>query len=262
MLKFSAHIGYLFKERALIDRIDAAAKAGFTAIESRFPDGVSAADFKRAAERNNLKVLGINTPQGGEGEFGLCALPGRQDDWRAAFAQTLDYVETVGGLAIHCLAGKVPPEQRGEAEAVFVENLKRAADQAAAKNIKLYIEPINPRDVPNYFLNEVEHAARIIAKVGSDNVFMQYDFYHVQIVGGDVIERFKKHRKHIAHIQCSQVPVRHEPNEDGEINYPFLFAEIDRLGYPYWVGCEYIPSTPRTEDSLGWARLYGVVPRP
>ena len=261
MPRFSAHLGYLFKERPLIDRIDAAAAAGFTAIEGRFPDGVSAADFKRAAERNNLKVLGINTPQGSETEFGLGALPGRQKDWQVAFAQTLDYVETVGGLAIHCLAGKVAADQRREAEDIFVENLKRAADQAAAKNIKLYIEPINPRDVTGYFLNEVEHAADIIGKVGSDNVFMQYDFYHVQIVGGDIVERFKKHQNLIAHIQCSQVPVRHEPDEDGEINYPYLFAEIDRLGYPHWVGCEYIPSTPRTEDSLAWARPYGVVPR-
>lgn len=261
MPRFSAHIDYLFKERPLIERIDAAAAAGFTAIEGRFPDGVSAADYRRAAERNNLKVLGINTPQGGEGEFGLGALPGRQDEWRAAFAQTLDYVAAVDGLAIHCLAGKVAAGQRGEAEAVFIENLKRAAEEAAGRNIKLYIEPINPRSVPNYFLYQVEHAADIIAKVGSDNVFMQYDFFHVQIVGGDIIERFKKYQPLIAHIQCSQVPVRHEPDADGEINYPFVFAEIDRLGYAHWVGCEYMPSTPRTEDSLGWARQYGVKPR-
>ena len=260
MPRFSAHLGYLFTDRPLLARIDAAAACGFQAIEGRFPD-VPAADFKHAVERNNLKVLGINTPQGGAGEFGLGALPGRQDEWRAAFAQTLDYVEAVGGLAIHCLAGLVAPAQRREAEDVFVENLKRAADQAAAKNIKLYVEPINQRSVPNYFLYQVEHAADIIAKVGSDNIFMQYDFFHVQIVGGDIVERFKKYQPLIAHIQCSQVPVRHEPNEDGEINYPYVFAEIDRLGYPFWVGCEYIPSTPRTEDSLGWIRKYGVKPR-
>lgn len=261
MPRFSAHIDYLFKERPLIERIDAAAAAGFTAIEGRFPEGVSAADYRRAATRNNLKVLGINTPQGGEGEFGLGAVPGRQDEWRAAFAQTLEYVAAVDGLAIHCLAGMVAPAQRRDAEDVFVDNLKRAADQAAEKNIKLYIEPINQRSVPNYFLYQVEHAADIIAKAGSDNVFMQYDFFHVQIVGGDIIERFKKYQPLIAHIQCSQVPVRHEPNEDGEINYPYVFAEIDRLGYAHWIGCEYIPSTPRTEDSLGWIRKYGVNPR-
>jgi hydroxypyruvate isomerase len=253
--RFSAHLGYLFPDRPLLQRIDAAAAAGFAAIEGRFPDGVPAEDFKRAVERNKVKVLGINTPQGGETEFGLGAVPGREDDWKATFAQALDYVSTVGGLAIHCLAGKVAPEQRRKAEDVFVENLKRAADQAAARKIKLYIEPINPRDLPNYFLTQVEHAADIIGKVGSDNVFIQYDFYHVQIVGGDIIERFKKYQPLIAHLQCSQVPVRHEPDADGEINYPFVFGEIDRLGYRDWIGAEYRPSG-RTEDGLGWMAKY------
>jgi len=255
MLRFSAHLGYLFSDRPLLQRIDAAAAAGFKAIEGRFPDGVPAAEFKRAVERNKLKVLGINTPTGGESEFGLGAIPGREDEWRATFAQALDYVAAVGGLAIHCLAGKVAPEQRRAAETVFVENLKRAADQAAARNIKLYIEPINPRDLPNYFLTQVERAAEIIGKVGSSNVFIQYDFYHVQIVGGDIIERFKRYQPLIAHLQCSQVPVRHEPDADGEINYPFVFAEIDRLGYPHWIGAEYIPRG-RTEDGLSWMAPY------
>ena len=260
MPRFSAHLGYLFKDRPLLERIDAAAAAGFKAIEGRFPDGVPATDFKRAVERNKVKVLGINTPAGGENEFGLGAIPGREEEWKASFAQALDYVSAVGGLAIHCLAGKVAPAQRVAADKVFVENLKRAADQAAARNIKLYIEPINPRDLPNYFLNAVEHAADIIGKIGSNNVFIQYDFYHVQIVGGDIIERFKKYQPLIAHLQCSQVPVRHEPDADGEINYPFVFAEMDRLGYAHWIGAEYVPRG-RTEDGLGWARPYGVVPK-
>jgi len=259
MLRFSAHLGYLFADRPLLERIDAAAAAGFKAIEGRFPDGVPAADFKRAVERNKVKVLGINTPSGGENEFGLGAIPGREAEWKTTFAQALDYVSAVNGLAIHCLAGKVASDQRRAGEKVFVENLKRAADLAAARNIKLYIEPINPRDIPNYFLNDVEHAADIIGQAGSGNVFIQYDFYHVQIVGGDLIERFKKYQPLIAHVQCSQVPVRHEPDADGEINYPFVFAEIDRLGYPHWVGAEYKPRG-RTEDGLGWARPYGVVP--
>ena len=256
MPRFSAHLGYLFLDRPLLQRIDAAAACGFKAIEGRFPD-VPAADYARAVERNNLKVLGINTPSGREGEFGLGAVPGREGDWKEAFAQALDYVSAVGGLAIHCLAGMVPPDARKNAERVFVENLKRAADQAAAKNIKLYIEPINPRDIPNYFLTQVEHAADIIGQVGSDNVFLQYDFYHVQIVGGDIIERFKKFQPLIAHVQCSQVPVRHEPDADGEINYPFVFAEMDRLGYPHWIGAEYKPRGT-TEAGLGWGAAYGL----
>src|SRR3569833_123963 len=255
MPRFSAHLGYLFLARPPAPRPAAAAASGIKAIKGSLPD-VTAADYARAVERNNLKVLGINTPSGREGEIGLGAVPGREGDWKEAFAQALEYVSAVGGLAIHCLAGMVAPEQRKEGERVFVENLKRAAGQAAAKNIKLYIEPINPRDIPNYFLTQVEHAADIIGQVGSDNVFIQYDFYHVQIVGGDIIERFKKFQPLIAHVQCSQVPVRHEPDADGEINYPFVFAEMDRLGYPHWIGAEYKPRG-KTEAGLGWGAEYG-----
>ena len=257
MPRFSVHLSYLFKERPFLQRFDAAAACGFKAIECRFPDDVPPAEFKQALERNKLRALGINTPTGGEGEFGLGAIPGRQDDWNKAFAQALDYVSAVDASAIHCVLGRVEPAQRPEAEKVLVENLKRAADLAEARNVKLYLEPINPRSQPNYFLNTVEQAADIIGQVGSKNVWIQYDFYHVQIVGGDLITRIEKYLPMIGHIQCSQVPVRHEPDGDGEINYPFVFAEIDRLGYQGWIGCEYIPRA-RTEDGLAWGREYGL----
>lgn len=256
MPRFSAHLDYLFQDRPLLQRIDAAAACGFKAVEGRFPD-VQAADYKAALERNGIRALGINSPMGGEGQFGLAALPGREADWDASFAQALDYVTAIGATAVHCLAGKVDPGQRAQADKVFVENLKRAADQAAAKNIKLYIEPINPRDQPGYFLSQVEHAADIIAKVGKPNLWMQYDFYHVQIVGGDLIKRLEKHIAIIGHIQCSQVPVRGEPDAQGEINYPFVFAEVDRLGYKEWIGCEYRPRGT-TESGLGWGAEYGL----
>jgi len=258
MPRFSAHLDYLFADRPFLQRIDAAAAAGFKAIECRFPEGVPAGDFKRALARNKVQALGINSPTGGEGEFGCCAVPGRQDEWQKTFAEALDYVAAVGASAVHCLAGKVERERRAEADRVFVENLKRAADLAAENNIKLYIEPINPRDLPGYFLNEVEHAADVIAKVDRPNLWLQYDFYHVQIVGGDLIRRFETHRAIIGHLQCSQVPVRHEPDADGEINYPFVFAEVDRLGYQGWIGAEYRPRG-RTEDGLAWAKPYGLV---
>jgi hydroxypyruvate isomerase len=260
MPRFSAHLDYLFTDRPFLQRIDAAAAAGFKAIECRFPEGVPADDFRRALERNNVQALGINSPTGGKGEFGFCAVPGRQDEWRKSFADVLDYVTAVGASAVHCLAGKLAVAERPKAETVFVENLKSAANRAADKNIKLYIEPINSGDMPSYFLSRVEHAADVIAKVDRPNGWLQYDFYHVQIVGGDLIRRFEKYRKIIGHVQCSQVPVRHEPDSDGEINYPFVFSEIDRLGYTGWIGAEYRPRG-RTEDGLGWARPYGVVPR-
>ena len=152
--------------------------------------------------------------------------PGREKDWQALFARALDYASAIGGSAIHCLAGKVAPEQRPAADRVFIDNLTRAADLAAAKNITLLIEPINARDRPNYFLNHVEHAADIIAKIGKPNIRMQFDFYHVQIVGGDLIHRLEKFLPVIGHLQCAAVPSRHEPDE-GEVNYPAVFEAVD-----------------------------------
>ncbi|HEY5217038.1 MAG TPA: TIM barrel protein [Pseudolabrys sp.] len=259
MPRFAANLGYLFTERALLERIDAAAASGFKAIELQFPYDVPASQVKAAIARNQLTMLGVNTPPGErDGEFGLAAVPGRERDWQVLFARALDYITAIGGSAVHCLAGKVAPEQRPAAERVFIDNLSRAADLAAAKNITLLIEPINARDRPNYFLNRVEHAADIIAKAGRPNIRMQFDFYHVQIVGGDLLYRLEKYLPVIGHLQCAAVPSRHEPDE-GEINYPAVFEAVDRLGYKGWIGCEYRPRG-RTEDGLGWAKRYGVNP--
>jgi len=258
MPRFAANLGYLFTERALLERIDAAARAGFKGIELQFPYDVPASQVKEAIARNKLTVLGVNTPPGErEGEFGLAAVPGREKDWQALFARALDYISAIGGTAIHCLAGKVPPEQRPAAERVYIDNLVRAADLAAQKNITLLIEPINAKDRPNYFLNHVEHAADIIAKAGRPNIRMQFDFYHVQIVGGDLVRRLEQFLPVVGHLQCAAVPTRHEPDE-GEINYPYVFDEVDRLGYRGWIGAEYRPRG-RTEEGLGWAAKYGVI---
>ncbi len=167
----------------------------------------------------------------------------------------LDYIVAIGGRQIHVLAGHVPQDARPDAERTFVANLARAADKASEKNITLLIEPINPRDRPGYFLNRAEHAADIIAKVGKPNVKIQFDFYHAQIVGGDLISRFEKHLPLVGHVQIAAVPERYEPDK-GEINYPAIFEAIDRLGWDGFVACEYRPRG-RTEDGLGWARPYG-----
>jgi len=258
MPRFSAHISWLYADRPFLERIEAAAASGFKAVECRFPDGVPAEQFKSALVRNKVSVLGINTPQGGEGEFGLCAMPGRRKDWEKVFAQTLDFVTAVGGSAIHCLAGKVNAAQRAEAEKVFVDNLKQAADLAAAGNITVLIEPINQRDQPGYFLSRLEHAADIVAKAGKPNIKVQFDIYHMQIVGGDLIRRLEQYLPVIGHLQCASVPARHEPDE-GEINYPAVFEAVDRLGYTGWIGAEYRPRGT-TEAGLGWGRAYGLKP--
>ncbi|HLN49338.1 MAG TPA: TIM barrel protein [Steroidobacteraceae bacterium] len=175
-----------------------------------------------------------------------------------AFKRALDYAVTIGARSVHGLAGCVPPEGRPAAEKVFTANLARATDDAAEAGIMLLIEPLNPRDRPDYFLTRIEHAADIIGKVGAPNLRIQFDFYHVQIVSGDLIRRFEAHLPLIGHAQIASVPERREPDE-GEVNYPEIFAALDRLGYAGFIGWEYRPRA-RTEDGLAWARPYGVVP--
>jgi hydroxypyruvate isomerase len=259
MPRFAANLAYLFTERPFIERFATAAAAGFTAVELQFPYDHAPSAVQAELKRHHLTQLGINSPFGREGEFGLAAVPGRERDFDLLFRQALDYVVAIGGRAIHCLAGKVPPEQRPAADQVFVSNLSRAAELAADKGITLLIEPINPRDRSDYFLNRVDHAADVIGRIGRVNVKIQFDFYHVQIVSGDLIRRFETHLPLIGHVQVAAVPSRHEPDE-GEVNYPAIFQMLDHIGYAGWIGCEYRPRA-RTEDGLGWARPYGVVPR-
>ncbi|MGA8653154.1 MAG: TIM barrel protein [Xanthobacteraceae bacterium] len=258
MPRFAANLGYLFVERPLIERFGAAAAAGFRAVELLYPYELLAAAVKAELTRHGLMQLGINTPVGRPGESGLAAIPGRAREWEDAFKRALDYAVTIGARSVHCLAGCVPPEGRPAAENVFIANLARAADDAADAGIMLLIEPLNPRDRPDYFLTRIEHAADIIGKVGAPNLRIQFDFYHVQIVSGDLIRRFEAHLPLIGHAQIASVPERREPDE-GEVNYPEIFAALDRLGYAGFIGCEYRPRA-RTEDGLAWARPYGVVP--
>jgi 2-dehydrotetronate isomerase len=258
--RLAANLAYLFTERPLLERFAAAAAAGFRAVELQLPYDHAPSAVKVQLDRHGLTVLGINTAPGrsASGEFGVAAVPGREQEFATLFKQALDYVTAIGGCQIHCLAGKVPPEQRPAAEKTFIANLTRAADAAREHNITVLIEPINPRDRPDYFLTRAEQAADIIAKVERPNVRIQFDFYHAQIVGGDLIRRFERHFPLVGHVQIAAVPSRHEPDE-GEVNYPAIFAALDRLGYGTWIGCEYRPRG-KTEDGLGWARAYGLNP--
>ena len=257
MPRFAANLAYLFTERPFMERFGAAAAAGFKAVELQFPYEFAPSAVRAELERHRLTMLGINTSPGRReaGEFGLAAVAGREADFATLFRQALDYVVAIGGVQIHCLAGKVAPEARPAAERVFTKNLAAAADAAAARGITVLIEPINPRDRPDYFLARAEHAADIIAKVERANVRIQFDFYHAQIVGGDLTRRFEKHLPLVGHVQIAAVPTRHEPDE-GEVSYPAIFAALDRLGYAGWIGCEYNPRG-RTEDGLSWMQPYG-----
>ncbi|HYW59076.1 MAG TPA: TIM barrel protein [Xanthobacteraceae bacterium] len=257
MPRFAANLAYMFTEQPLLGRFGAAAAAGFKAVELQFPYDHPASDIRAEIARHGLVQLGINTqPRPNGGEAGLGAVPGREREFAEVFQKALDYVVAIGGSAIHTMAGKVAPELRPAAERVFVANYARAADLAAERNVMLLIEPLNPRDRPDYFVGHVEQAADLIAKVGRPNLRMQFDFYHVQIIAGDLLTRLEKFLSVIGHVQIAAVPSRAEPDE-GEINFPAVFDALDRLGYKGWVGCEYKPRG-RTEDGLGWGRAFGL----
>ena len=259
MPRLAANLGYLFADRPLLERFGAAAAAGFRAVELQFPYEQTASAIRAEIEQHRLTILGINTPPGPEGTPGLAGIPGRERDFDALFRQALAYAVGIGATAIHCLSGQVPPERQAEGEKVFVANIARAADLARDNGIGILIEPINRRDRPNYLLHRPEQAAGIIAQVGRPNVRMQFDFYHAQIEGGDLMTRFARHHAVIGHVQIAAVPSRAEPDE-GEVNYPAIFDMLDRSNYSGFVGCEYKPRR-RTEDGLGWAERYGIVMR-
>jgi len=259
MPRIAANLAYLFTEHPMMERFAAAAAAGFKGVELQFPYDDPPAAVKAELERHGLTMLGLNAGSLKVDGIGVAAVPGREQDFATFFKQALDYVVAIGGCSIHCLAGRVPPEQRPKAETTFVENLKRGAELADKAGIFLLLEPINPRDRPDYFLNRVGHAADIIAKVGAPNVKIQFDFYHTQVVEGDLMRRYEQYLPLIGHTQVGAVPSRHEPDE-GEVNYPAILEMIDRVGYQGWVACEYRPRG-RTEDGLAWARPFGVLPR-
>jgi 2-dehydrotetronate isomerase len=256
MPRFAANLGYLFADRPLLERFGAAAASGFGAVELQFPYEQAADAVRREIERHRLKILGINTPLGPAGEAGLAGVPGREHDFDALFHKALVYAVEIGATAIHCMCGQVSPEQQAEGEKVFVANLGRAAARAGEHSIAILIEPINRRDRPNYLLHRPEQASVIIAQIGLPNVRMQFDFYHVQIEGGDLMTRFARHQAIIGHVQIAAVPSRAEPDE-GEVNYRAILDMLDNTGYAGFVGCEYKPRR-RTEDGLGWARHYGI----
>jgi hydroxypyruvate isomerase len=254
MPRFSANLGFLFADRPDLDRVEAAAAAGFHAVEMHWPYATPAAEMRAALQRNGLTMLGLNTVVGNEGESGLGALPGREADFRRAVEQAVTYGREIGASAVHCMAGVVSPDSLAAAESVFVENLRVASDLAAQAGMTVLIEPINHRDKPDYALSRIEQAAAIIGRVGRGNVKIMFDCYHVQIMQGDLIRRFEAHREVVGHVQIAAVPSRAEPDE-GELNFPEICKAFERLGYRGWIGAEYRPRG-RTEDGIAWLRAW------
>jgi hydroxypyruvate isomerase len=243
----------MFNEVAFPQRFAAAAAAGFKAVEFLFPYDHSPQEVASWLSGNQLENVLFNLPPGdwAAGERGIAALPGRESEFQAGVARGLEYARALGTKRVHMMAGLIPAgaDRRIHRE-VYLGNLRYAAAEAAKDGIEVLIEPINGRDMPGYFLHTQAEAHALRVASGQANVKVQMDFYHAQIVEGDLTQTFIKHFDGIGHVQIASVPARHEP-DDGEVNYPFLFRQLDELGYKGWIGCEYRPRGV-TEDGLGW----------
>ncbi len=257
MPKFAANLSMLFTEHDFLDRFKAAADAGFKGVEYLFPYDFAANDVADALKANGLTQVLHNLPAGdwGAGERGIACHPDRVSEFREGVDKAIEYAKTLGCQQLNVLAGKVPAgvaEQ--QARETFVENVRFAADKLEAEGIRLLAEPINTRDIPGFFLHNTRQALEIFDEVGSSNVALQYDIYHMQIMEGDLAPTMEANLDRIAHIQLADNPGRHEPGT-GEINYPFLFKFLDEHGYRGWIGCEYKPANG-TEAGLDWVRPY------
>ncbi len=259
MPKLAANLHFLFQELPFLDRFQAAAEAGFRGVECLFPYEAPAAAIAERLERHGLTLALFNLPPGDReaGERGLGALPGREREFMKGVEQALSYALATGGRRIHVLSGLWPQgRDKAEGERVLIGNLRAAAALVAPHGIELLLEPINPRDIPGYFLNTPRQAVAILERVAHAGVRLQLDLYHCQIVAGDLARHISELLPRIAHIQIAGVPERHEPDR-GEVNYPYLLDLLDSLGYDGWVGCEYRP-VAGTREGLGWARRWGL----
>jgi hydroxypyruvate isomerase len=259
MPRLAANLSMMFNEVPFLDRFNAAAKAGFPAVEFLFPYEHPAKELRKRLNDAGLRQVLFNMPPGdwGAGERGLASLPGRQTAFRDGVKQALDYAGALECKLVHCMAG-IPPAGTpfATAAAVYASNLAWAAEQASAAGVRLAIEPINHRDMPGFHLNTMAQAADVIAALGAERVGLQFDIYHCQITEGDISKRIEAHLPIIAHMQLADVPARNEPGT-GEIGWDYLLKRIDALGYQGWIGCEYRPAGD-TVAGLAWRKRFGV----
>ncbi|MFN3736541.1 2-oxo-tetronate isomerase [Hydrogenophaga sp.] len=262
MPRFAANLSMLYNELDFLDRFAAAAADGFTAVEYLFPYAYAPEELAARLQANGLQQVLFNAPPGDwdGGERGLACVPGREAEFADGITQALRYAQALNCPRVHVMAGKVPEGMSTDlARATYVANLKAAAPRAAAAGVNLLIEPINQRDMPGFFLSWQAQAHDLIAEIGADNVKVQMDLYHAQIMEGDLAMKIRQYLPtgRVGHLQIAGVPERHEPDV-GEIHHPYLFALLDELGFDGWIGCEYRPrrgAVPRgTSDGLGWIR--------
>jgi hydroxypyruvate isomerase len=257
MPRFCANLTMLYGEHDFLDRFAAAAKDGFRGVEYLFPYDYEAPALKERLEAGGLVQVLHNLPAGnwGAGERGIAVLPDRVGEFQDGVGKAIAYARTLDCVQLNCLVG-IPPEgaDLDRTRETLVANLRFAAAELKAAGIKLLIEPINTRDIKGFFLTGTAKAEALIAEVGSDNLFIQYDFYHMQIMQGDLWPTFERLRALIPHVQIADNPGRGEPGT-GEIDYRFLFEALDRAGYEGWVGAEYKPQAG-TSAGLGWFAPY------
>lgn len=255
MPRFCANLTMMFNEVPFLDRFEAAAKAGFKAVEFLFPYDFAAADIKARLDANGLEQILFNMPPGNwaAGDRGTACLAGREAEFRAGVELALEYASILGCKTLHCMAGIPAPDAvPGSAETLYAVNLAWAAERALSAHVMIVIEPINKRDMPGFLLNTTGQAAGIITALGRDRVRLLFDIYHCQVTEGDVTSRMKALLPLIGHVQIADVPARNEPGT-GEISWPYVFKHLDTAGYDGWVGCEYRPAAT-TVEGLGWLK--------
>jgi hydroxypyruvate isomerase len=252
-MKFSANLGFLFREFSLVEAVKAAAAAGFAAVECHWPYETPAATLRAALSAARLPLLSINVRPGdrASGDFGVAAIPGREEEARRLIDEAVDYAAAAGAAHVHVLAGRA---EGAEARAVFAANLRYADQRLAGQDIGLLVEPLNHRDAPGNFLRRLEDAASLIDALAIPRLKMMFDCYHVQIEGGDLLRRYASVASYVGHIQFAGVPERNEPDR-GEVAYDRLLLAIVSAGYGGFFGAEYKPAGG-TAASLGWLKRF------
>ncbi len=255
MPRFAANLTMMFTEVGFLDRFEAAARAGFDAVEYLFPYEFAAADIAERLRSFGLSQALFNLPPGdwAAGERGLAALPGRKDDYRASVATALEYAAATGVQRLHVMSGLANRSDAAAVEA-YRQALHYACDKAGEAGLDIVIEPINSRDMPGYFLNDFHFATDLIADLDRKNLKLQFDIYHRQIIHGDVLSGLRTMMPLIGHVQIASVPLRHEPGT-GELNDFTVLRELDRMGYEGFVGCEYRPAHG-TVEGLDWLSAF------
>jgi hydroxypyruvate isomerase len=259
MTKLAANLTMLFTELPFIERFRAAAQANFKAVEFLFPYAFEPAQIAEQLRKNELELVLHNLPAGNweAGERGIACHPDRVGEFRQGVDEAIRYAKILGVKQLNCLVGIQPQGVSATAaRETLVANLKFAADKLQAEGIALLIEPINYFDIPGFFLNTTKQAAELIASAGSNNLFVQYDIYHMQRMEGELANTIKANLSLIRHVQLADNPGRFEPGT-GEINYRFLFRYLDEIGYQGWIGCEYKPKAG-TVEGLGWRAAHGL----